>query len=816
MSGGLYNRIKTWGPTDTVIGTDLNAEFDNVLNNFIPTMMQGYSVNAAQMQVQTNPGTVGAESLATALSGELERIRFTLAAITGNTYWYQSPAASISTLNSALGATTIANSITSGRILSTSSQPVFLVPSGSTNTVTLKATTVPFVYKIAGTTYTVSADTTLGSLTLAAAAGAATQCTVNDPTVLGGAETNLLGENGSVITVNNMGSAISNLIGTVAAFKTAGSEYFFARVESSTQLTQVSRGYFFQSNDTLFSRGTMTNADTLTLAKIAWIYISTAGALSANYNIPNYSGTAPTSPNPSDYWFDQVNNVWKTYIAGVWTVANQTLIGMVVTNASATIGARSYDLFKGHSDLNTIELFVESTTQVRSRYIGGQIAVYGTTLQFTESFIQWNTGSNMDSGQTFSASTWYYFYMDEKGNTYISNIPPFDRRPDLKGFYHPLNTWRCLGYAYANGSTQFNTLNPECESFFRSDDQRNTSRITAAVARYPLPYAIQSRQEAIEANASGGALTQVLLPPSQWKGRRFLFVKTGTDYNQVTLQAFGVSVLSTTCTTTLNSATISVIASTTGLVSGQTYLISGPGIQPGSTVIWTSGTTATISNVAYAAGTLSAIVFATVPNINTSGIDVVGIQNQFTYPMVTPGESVELYSDGYGVHVMARNFPQAWINGGVTTLTSSGAGVVKGTMVLDAFWFRRDKSGTDLEFKIEFMQSAAGTVGVGDYRITIPSVLSGQTFDTKRIVTDATAYGAAYPTTTKPSLLGYGFSYSASAQVNTQMVYAQDSTALKVVYVGGGLWSAGFLGLSNAAVAVFVNGKVPMTNWGNF
>jgi len=43
-----------------------------------PATYDDYSSSAAQMQTGTDPGEVGTESLPTSLSGELERIRFTI------------------------------------------------------------------------------------------------------------------------------------------------------------------------------------------------------------------------------------------------------------------------------------------------------------------------------------------------------------------------------------------------------------------------------------------------------------------------------------------------------------------------------------------------------------------------------------------------------------------------------------------------------------------------------------------------------------------------------------------------------------------
>lgn len=53
-----------------------NSDHQNHVDNNIPTSINDYSDNAAQMQSTVDPGEVGTESLATTLAGELERLRF--------------------------------------------------------------------------------------------------------------------------------------------------------------------------------------------------------------------------------------------------------------------------------------------------------------------------------------------------------------------------------------------------------------------------------------------------------------------------------------------------------------------------------------------------------------------------------------------------------------------------------------------------------------------------------------------------------------------------------------------------------------------
>lgn len=96
MPGGLWSRIKVWALNEEVSSADLNAEFNNVINNQLPAQFDDYSVSVAQMRQTSDPGEEGTESQATSLAGEIERIRHIIREITGQTYWYESPPKSLS------------------------------------------------------------------------------------------------------------------------------------------------------------------------------------------------------------------------------------------------------------------------------------------------------------------------------------------------------------------------------------------------------------------------------------------------------------------------------------------------------------------------------------------------------------------------------------------------------------------------------------------------------------------------------------------------------------------------------------------------
>src|SRR3990172_6240395 len=99
---GLYSRIKNWVSGEILTHTDLNAEFDNVINNFVPQQEDDYSTNIAQMQTNTDPYPGSVESLPTSMAGELERLRYLIKQITGEAQWYIDPDTTIASIISGI------------------------------------------------------------------------------------------------------------------------------------------------------------------------------------------------------------------------------------------------------------------------------------------------------------------------------------------------------------------------------------------------------------------------------------------------------------------------------------------------------------------------------------------------------------------------------------------------------------------------------------------------------------------------------------------------------------------------------------------
>lgn len=450
--GATFSRLKSW-IAERLTYADLNAEIDNVLDNLDPDGIDDYSQNSTQMRIQTNPGDVGSESLASSLAGEVERLRYVISRLTGETYWYEAPESTISDLVAAMGTGLPSYRIVSGRTTGDSSQMCALIPSGTTASVTLSASVTPFIYYISGTQYSITANVVLNGLTLASGSNAT--ATFMYTTSTGAHWTRGKGMYGSAIHMSAAQSGITNLVGQIAALK-VGTEYFIAKINSTLSLTDAWRGAFFNNSGVSITAAGISSGDELRLCKLAWIFANTSAALAVTYNNPTVAASTPSSASTGDYWFDLSTTAWKTYNSTTWVDANAILIGMTIQDTVACIAARTFDSFKAPSALNTANLIVTSDTQVQADR-GAEISVFGTTNRFQHSAPVWDITSDLESGMAESPGQQYFCYMKENGDTVLSDRHPLLRR-DLQGLYHPAQTWRALGSVYnSTAATAFLT-----------------------------------------------------------------------------------------------------------------------------------------------------------------------------------------------------------------------------------------------------------------------------------------------------------------------------------------------------------------------
>ena len=90
-AGATFSRVKTWSEGETLTASDLNGEFNNILNNLDPDGIDDESTNATAMQATRDPYPAAAESLATDLQDELQSLRYLIKQLSGEAQWYIDP-----------------------------------------------------------------------------------------------------------------------------------------------------------------------------------------------------------------------------------------------------------------------------------------------------------------------------------------------------------------------------------------------------------------------------------------------------------------------------------------------------------------------------------------------------------------------------------------------------------------------------------------------------------------------------------------------------------------------------------------------------
>lgn len=345
------------------------------------------------------------------------------------------------------------NRIVSGDVRSTSNQPQFIDPNGAAASFVLTGATTNLVLDINGSAVTVSTDITKSSLTVGPSTTAT--CLVDDTDAADQESTKTWGEYNAekeTITVDTMGAEFQAYIGQYVAVQIAGvaTEYALVYVKSTTELTDCYRGFFTNSSGAPVNRTGFTNNDTITVLSTGWVFVENDGTtVDVTYTNPVKSFTSPSGPATGDYWYDIDNEVWKRYDGASWQTINRTLVGVVAIDSSNCVAARSFDFYQKFDPINTFELQINSTEIVESAFNRSKTSVYGNYIDFGQKQEQWNittdlAGSADMYNATEQASTQYYMYIKDTGDTVISDISPYFR-PDLRGAYHPHNPWRCVG-----------------------------------------------------------------------------------------------------------------------------------------------------------------------------------------------------------------------------------------------------------------------------------------------------------------------------------------------------------------------------------
>lgn len=447
-----FSRVKDW-IAEILTYEDLNAEIDNILENLEPQGIGDYSENLGEMQLVTDPYPGGTPSLPNSLAEEIRRLRFQILAILGPDadFWYENPSITLSILTDlAYGQGLPDSRLEAGEFTD-------IVPDGASNEATISE---DIVFWVEGVSYQPAGPISVTGLT--AAPGSNNTCLVNDTAAADQHSTTYASEHGTVIPVDTVGSEISSRINTLQAFKInngSTTEYFIAEYVNDatlgTCLTRGRRGMFFDSVGAPISRIAYSNNDTITLCRLAWVFVTTSFTPLVSYSAPIYSFDTPPSPNIGDLWFDLTTTNWKLYSPSGWELSAATYVGMVVIDGSNAVAARLADPFRFYGDQNEVDIEVTpgSVAEIRQKNLQGKLNVYSRVYNFGYYNKTWSTASDLVTGSVANNTT-YYVYVKDDGDCVLDTIAPHERRGDLGGYYYPTEKWRCLGYCTTNGSAQ--------------------------------------------------------------------------------------------------------------------------------------------------------------------------------------------------------------------------------------------------------------------------------------------------------------------------------------------------------------------------
>lgn len=345
--------------------------------------------------------------------------------------------------------------INAGATRTDSEQPDFLRADGTGASAKILGATTTFQITANNTSVSITSDLAITSLTTAPAAN--NTALVDDTNLAGGNSTKFTGEDvGDLLTIDTVGSEITDRIGEFICLKTPTGEFMFAFVEDATTLNRCYRGFFFDDSGDPVVRDVLSNNDTLTLMSLGWVFLDNNGTtIDVSYTSPIYSGVEPSGPVADDYWFDLKNRLWKRFDGSVFQQVDRMLIGILVIDGTNCVAARSFDFTKSYSDIIDVDIELESNTQVKTQKGYSSVDVYGTFQELYAGAFVWDITSDLETGVSEAADTRYYLYVTEEGIPTISDERPFNRISELRGYYHPYHSWRCIGAVHNDGSSNF-------------------------------------------------------------------------------------------------------------------------------------------------------------------------------------------------------------------------------------------------------------------------------------------------------------------------------------------------------------------------
>ena len=354
--------------------------------------------------------------------------------------------------------------ITSARSSALSNRPDFLRASGGQNTASVLASeTSPLVIGDGGVTNLIQEQVEITGLPSSPSSGNTATLNFSDLTDI----TETTGEIGYVaeegvphgeIPLTRVGAAISARAGQLAAFKLSlgrASEYFIGKI-GANKLTNVYRRYFRDNSGNPIA-GIAGAISSVGISMVELIHVmrdlTNNQILALTSAQITESDAAPGSPSDGDLWFNTATGQWNKYSGANARFEQVALVrlGYLVMDANRCVASRSFDLQKVYSNSNNIELEILSNASFGLKNLRGSVSVYGASKKFLSTAI-WGAG-NLDTGGLV-ADTRYTAYVSDTGARILSSVDPqYD--PDLRGWYHPHESWRAVGEFVTDSSGNF-------------------------------------------------------------------------------------------------------------------------------------------------------------------------------------------------------------------------------------------------------------------------------------------------------------------------------------------------------------------------
>jgi hypothetical protein len=441
---------------------------------------------------------------------------------------------SVTDINQSISTDTDSHRIVSGKKSANSSQAKFLVPIGTSNQVKVLATETNLKYIVEDQEYNITEDFVASGLVTPETTN--NTALVNDSTLSGQNYTKTLGEFSSVIPYDTAQSNIVAADGEFHAFK-INSEILLARVDNgSSCLHSAVRGLFVnQANDPI-ERSGISNNDTITLCKLTWLFLRTNGSILVTDKEPIKSATEPSGVTDGQMWFNTIDNKWERWDSTVFTDAECCFVGISVQDENGnTVAARAAEFYGDFKNENTIGLEYKDSATVRSSSRYNSVNVYGTKIEYPEITLEWSSSTQMESGEVKAASSKEYNYIKENGDLVVSPHAPINRRGDLKGWYHPSETWLYIGTQETDGSSNYikNSVESSPECIYLDGKKKVVVKSSS--------FSVQPENEVILVDCTSGNVDLSLFPALLAPGKEITIKKTDTSKNYITITPLGSS-----------------------------------------------------------------------------------------------------------------------------------------------------------------------------------------------------------------------------------------------------------------------------------